>query len=161
VPAADDEKLLEAIADAMHRTDHLSRSRAWHERLVATSGVDLGRSGYSILTSLEADGAQRLTDLAEEFGFNQSTVSRRVVALERAGFVEREPDESDGRVWRVSLSPAGRKALRRHRRAIVSNLANLIGEWPGAERRALADAVSRFADTLAVAVRDARDRTSS
>jgi DNA-binding MarR family transcriptional regulator len=157
VSERDLEASVQAIANALHRTDHLVRSRAWHLRLTGISGVDLGRSGYSILTSLETDGAQRLTDLAEEFSLDQSTVSRRVAALERQGFVKRQADERDKRVSRVSLSPEGRKALRRHRRAIFAGVASLVEDWPFEERQALADGLSRFADELTAAVRDARD----
>jgi DNA-binding MarR family transcriptional regulator len=156
VPELDSDRPIELIVDALHRTEHLTRSRAWRLHLHAVSGVDLGSSGYSFLSSLESEGAQRLADLTEEFGLDQSTVSRRVAALERAGFIDREPDEIDGRVSRVSLSPAGRKVLRRHRRAIVKALAALIEDWSEEEQRALAHAVSTFADTLATAVRTAR-----
>jgi DNA-binding MarR family transcriptional regulator len=153
----DDRRQVEAIADALYKTDHLVRSRSYRRRLTGISGVDLGPSGYSILTSLESDGAQRLTELADQFSLDQSTISRRVAALERHGFVDRQADERDKRASLVSISPAGRKALRRRRSAILTSLTALIEEWSPEERRAFADGLSKFADNLAAAVREARN----
>jgi DNA-binding MarR family transcriptional regulator len=157
VSQRDSEQLVELIGDALHRTDHLVRSRAWHLRLTGISGVDLGPSGYSILTALESDGAQRLTELAEEFSLDQSTVSRRVAALERLGYVARQADEHDKRASLVSISGAGKRALRRHRRAILTSITALVDDWSYEERRGLADGLSKFADNLATTVRCARD----
>jgi DNA-binding MarR family transcriptional regulator len=153
----DIQRSVEQISDALYRTDHLVRSSAFRLQLTGISGVDLGRSGYSILTSLEADGARRLTGLAEEFSLDQSTVSRRVAALERHGFIERQADERDKRASLVSISPAGRKALRRRRSAILASLSALVEDWSHEERQAFADGLTRFADDLAAAVRKARD----
>jgi DNA-binding MarR family transcriptional regulator len=157
VSDSDDRQQVEAIADALYKTDHLVRSRVYRGRLTGIAGVELGPSGYSILTSLESDGAQRLIDLAEQFSLDQSTISRRVAALERLGYVARQTDERDKRASLISISSAGRKALRRRRSAILTSLTALIEEWSPEERRTLAEGLSKFAASLAAAVREARN----
>jgi DNA-binding MarR family transcriptional regulator len=114
-----------------------------------TTGVDLGRSGYSILSSLEEEGPQRVTDLAERFLLDRSTVSRRVSALEGMGFIRKSPAESDGRVALLSLTTKGKAALSRHRWALTVVLGEVLADWDEREVEKLARSVTVLAESLA------------
>lgn len=48
------------------------------------------------------------SQLAERLGVSAPAVTKVARTLERSGFVRREPDESDARVMRVSLTERGR-----------------------------------------------------
>ena len=68
-----------------------------------------GLSEYRVLRLLRqsADGEMRLLDLTEALGLDQSSVSRLVVRLERAGEVKREPCGDDRRGVFCVLTEAG------------------------------------------------------
>jgi DNA-binding MarR family transcriptional regulator len=136
------------ITDAFDHVYRLMRSRRMHNALAARSGIKLERSGYSILASLGEEGAQRLTDLADQFGLDQSTVSRRVSTLERDGLIMRRPDKNDGRVALVSLTAAGRRALRQHHEAVVAVHGEILTGWTQTEKRALARAITAYAEAF-------------
>ena len=57
-------------------------------------------------------GPQRQTDLCDELGSDSPTMTRTVQRLERAGFVRRSPDPTDGRAVLVEPTAAS-QALRR------------------------------------------------
>lgn len=56
-------------------------------------------------------GPQRQTDLCTVLGADSPTMTRTVQRLERAGFVRRSPDPTDGRATIVEPTPAS-QALR-------------------------------------------------
>jgi len=80
---------------------------------------DLQRAGvlsfddYDVLLTLnEADNETlRMSELAEAVLLSNSGMSRRVTALVAAGLVTRRQSKSDGRVFRVTLTTKGRRAL--------------------------------------------------
>jgi DNA-binding MarR family transcriptional regulator len=152
VRAGEAVNLKDSLATIMLGLDHFgrwTRSRRFHRTVAGMTGVDLGRSGYSILASLEEDGPQRVTDLAERFLLDQSTVSRRVSPLEEKGFIQRTSAESDGRVAILSLTASGRAALARHRKALLDVLGAILARWDKAEIQSLATSMTALASSLA------------
>lgn len=59
------------------------------------------------LVTVETHGPITIGDLASIEGVTAPTMTRIVDRLEVAGFVERVTDPTDGRVRRVSITPAG------------------------------------------------------
>ena len=79
---------------------------------------DLQRFGltltdWRILIALSQSNNQRLLELAEIVVTDVSTLSRQVVALQRAGLVLRKRDRNDGRALRLALSAKARNLLLR------------------------------------------------
>lgn len=77
----------------------------------------LAEAGYADITLAQARIAQRigpdgtrLTDLAEQAQVTKQTAGFLVDQLERAGYVERVPDPTDGRARLVRLSARGQRA---------------------------------------------------
>lgn len=68
---------------------------------------------YDVLLTLnEAENETlRMSDLAEAVLLSNSGMSRRVTALVASGLVTRRKSRNDGRVFRVKLTPKGRRAL--------------------------------------------------
>jgi DNA-binding MarR family transcriptional regulator len=65
-----------------------------------------------LLTVSEAeDETMRMSELAEAVLLSNSGMSRRVARLVERGLLHREQSMADGRVFRVSLSDAGKRAL--------------------------------------------------
>ena len=74
-------------------------------------GHDLHPSHTAVIPNLPASGL-RLTELAERLRVSVQRAGQLVQELERAGYVERTVDESDGRAKRVRYSARGRRLMR-------------------------------------------------
>lgn len=120
------------------------------ERFVAQAGVAVERAGYHVLRVVAERGSLRLSDLAHQLGVDASTVSRHVKTLEAQGMVARSGDPTDGRVARLELTPAGGEALRRLRAARHRLFAEILADWPAADRDALAPLLARLAREFVV-----------
>ncbi|GAA5072178.1 MarR family winged helix-turn-helix transcriptional regulator [Nocardia iowensis] len=86
--------------------------RSMEERIFA----ELGAAGFDDITVAQGRVAQRigpdgtrLTELAEQAQITKQTAGFLVDQLERAGYVERVADPSDGRARLVRLSARGKK----------------------------------------------------
>ncbi len=129
-----------------------------HERLLRLARVRLDRAGATLLFKLSAKGdSLRVTDLAEILGVDTPTVTRKVQQLERQGMVIRQTDPDDRRASRIRLTPAGRRAIERVRRARRAWLDQLMQDWDDDDLSALANLLSRFAQDLECDLDDARD----
>lgn len=107
-------------------------------RLNPRDGLSL--TAASTLRRLERTGARRLTELAAAEGVTQPAMTQLVSRLEREGLVSRGGDPADGRVVVVSVTAAGRAAVRKRRAARIRALSGVLKELPPAERAALAAA---------------------
>jgi DNA-binding MarR family transcriptional regulator len=84
----------------------------------------------SILIHLKGEG-RRLTELAERAGVSKQAMGKLVDELEEIGYVERVPDEGDGRAKIVRFSKKGRALLRDSHEIVESiwdDYAALVGE---------------------------------
>jgi DNA-binding MarR family transcriptional regulator len=101
-----------------------------------------------MLVPLEQSGPQRCSALAAVAGVDVSVASRQVSALERAGYVERQPDPLDGRASLISLSRAGAAALAHTREVRGQWAAAALDDWTEAEGRQLTALLEKLADGL-------------
>lgn len=110
----------------------------------------LSRPAASVLANLRHAGPTTVTGLAEAEGLQPQSLTRTLHALESAGRVRRDPDASDGRAQRITITDAGRDALDEHVRAGNRWLARtLMGVLTPAEIRVLdvaAELVTMVAD---------------
>jgi MarR family transcriptional regulator, organic hydroperoxide resistance regulator len=92
------------------------------ERAVHALGLRLSSPGITqaeahVLARL-ADGPASIGDLHRSFGHKRSTLTAVVDRLETKGYVARAANPDDRRSVVVTLTPAGRPASRRARRAV-------------------------------------------
>ena len=92
----------------------------------------LARAGYTDMTVAQAriaaridPGGSRVTQLAEAAQVTKQTAGFLVEQLERAGYVERIPDPTDGRARLVKLTARGHAA----REAVLPVLAEVEAQW--------------------------------
>jgi DNA-binding MarR family transcriptional regulator len=83
-------------------------------------------SQLSALASVEALGPITLGELAAVEWVQPPSMTKIVARLEADGMVAREVDEGDRRVVRVRVTPEGRRALQRSRRAKNEQLARKL-----------------------------------
>ena len=106
-------------------------------RLRQQAPADVTPSMLSALTVVERLGPITLGDLAGFERVRPPTMTRIVARLEEDGLVEREPDESDGRVTRLRLSSAGRKLISKNRTRKDAYLADRLEQLSPRERSRL------------------------
>lgn len=106
------------------------------------------RAGYLALRTLEEVGPVSTNVLARALHLDASTVTRQVTALEKAGFVERRPDPSDGRSTTIVVTSEGRKTIRGVERERRRRMEALVDGWSDAERANLGRALSMLNSSL-------------
>ena len=92
---------------------------------LAAAGLN-GRE-YSVLAVLADDEPPSQQDLAQLLGKAPALMVAAIDELEQRGLVERARDASDRRRTRVTLTPAGRKALRHGDEIAETMVAQLLG----------------------------------
>jgi MarR family transcriptional regulator, organic hydroperoxide resistance regulator len=95
------------ISHAIFRVARLHRLLAG--QLLRQAGLHPGQE--MVMMQLWDCGPRRQSDLCDELGADSPTMTRTVQRLERAGFVRRSPDPTDGRAVLVEPTPAS-QALR-------------------------------------------------
>lgn len=139
---------IEAAWDAIARASRRSGSQ---DRLVTGAGVNVDRAGAALLRQLgPSSHPLRVNDLADRLDIDPSAVTRKVQQLERAGLVERSPDD-DLRSVRLRLMWVGEGVLARLLRARQAQLAEALWGWDEQERETFASLLRRFAEDIVAA----------
>lgn len=119
----------------------VSRAMKTHfQRALQAYGVYAGQQ--FILKCLWEEEGLTPGEIAERLGIETPTVSRAVQRMERAGFVQRQPDSADARLVRVYLTETGR--------GLEHAINTVLAE---ATQQALADFSTEECDTLIVLLR--------
>lgn len=107
-----------------------------------------GAQGVGILMRLmERDGLTQVA-LSRLQRVEAPTLCRMVDRLARDGLVERRPHPDDRRAICVHLTPAGRRAARRGRKAVADVERSTFGALDDDERARLAELLDRVLDHL-------------
>jgi DNA-binding MarR family transcriptional regulator len=80
-----------------------------YDSVLAPCGLKL--SQHSTLAHIDRAGAPNMSDLAKDMVLDRSALSHNLKPLERDGFIESLPDETDKRGRRVALTAAGKQKL--------------------------------------------------
>lgn len=113
--------------------------RTAYDRRIKALG--LTRAQWWVLTHLfRGDGVSQ-TELAETLEIEKPTLGRLLDRLEAKGWVRREHDARDRRVWRVHLTDEVEPALRTMRAIAAELRRDALARMSAAERE-------RFVDTL-------------
>ena len=128
--------LPDAARDLNSAAIHLLRGLRAADRV---SGLTPAR--LSALSVLVFGGPGTLGRLARTEDVSGPTMTRIVAALEEAGLATRQADESDRRVARITITPAGRKFLSRHRSRKDLFLADRLEKLTPRETKVLLDAL--------------------
>ncbi|MDP9167674.1 MAG: MarR family transcriptional regulator [Actinomycetota bacterium] len=94
-----------------------------------------------LLSTIDDQGAARISDLAAFDHCSQPTMTTQVRRLEDAGLVSRVTDPADARAVLISITPKGRETIARvraDRAAVVDPYLERLGR---ADREALTEAV--------------------
>lgn len=125
---------------AMHAVQNVYRVAnamrfAMERDVLAESG--LSWTSFTALFVLWVWGPQETRHLAEECGVTKGTLTGVVNTLEAKGLVARGPHGDDGRLVVVSLTPAGKRVIRKLFPQFNGQETLLMGALTSAEQRTL------------------------
>jgi DNA-binding MarR family transcriptional regulator len=102
-------RILHLIINSVNRLKYYSIEK------FEEAGVSVSPSQMGVLFLLMKTGSMNMTDLSTLMGIDNSTLTRLVDRLVKAGLVRRAQNPDDRRVWLVEITPhglnAGEKAL--------------------------------------------------
>ncbi|HEY9247794.1 MAG TPA: MarR family transcriptional regulator [Rariglobus sp.] len=113
------------------------------QRLFRPHGITAAQ--YNVLSALAAAGegiSQR--ELGDLLVVDRSNVTGLVDRMEKAGWVRRADDPSDRRVYRVTLTPAGRRLWEKISPAYQAVVLQVTGGLTEKQARATLDALARL-----------------
>ena len=123
---------------------HLHHTRA--RQLFEAIGLHRGQPQV-LLALWEQEGLTQ-TELAGRLKITPATVTKMLQRMEKAGFIQREPDAGDRRVSRVHLTPTGR-AVRRGVEAVWKTMeAETFASFTQPERALLRRFLVRMLENL-------------
>jgi DNA-binding MarR family transcriptional regulator len=137
-----------ALERALEGLFRLGANRRFEARQSAVVGAVVTRAGYAVLRSLSDLGPSSQRLVADACAMDGATASRQVMALVEEGLVQRRTADGDGRSVELSLTDHGREVYERIVRYRLGHLANVLADWPEAERAVLARLVGRFTEDL-------------
>jgi MarR family transcriptional regulator, 2-MHQ and catechol-resistance regulon repressor len=104
------------------------------------------------LEAVVQEGPLTLNQLAARLYLDKSTASRVVDALEKKGYVERQPNAEDRRALDLVATAAGRDLYRRIDADILAGERALLAEFPSEVRQAMARLIGQLARAAAARV---------
>ena len=137
----------EAGVDVADQIIHLVRT--WSNlkaRMASTVDPEIG--SLFLIGRLIKEGPTRAKDLAEATCADQSTVSRQVAALVKAGLIERQADPDDGRASILVPTALGVDRMNKHFADRGRALEPLLADWSDDERAQFVHLLRRFTSNL-------------
>ncbi|MFI9506467.1 MarR family winged helix-turn-helix transcriptional regulator [Nocardia sp. NPDC052566] len=100
---------------------------------------------FGVLDTIEADDRPcAVNDIAAALGVDQPRASRLALRAEEAGLVAREADPTDRRRTLLTLTGLGREQLDRTHRMRQALFAQVMADWPDADRTEFARLITTF-----------------
>ncbi len=135
--------------------------RAWYglnqafRRSISHAGATPDQ--FTVLRTLSEGNPAGLTqsELTRTMSSDPNTVASLLDRMEKAGWLQRKPHETDRRANSIQLLPAGEEKLV-ELRGIAKNLqANLLGALPEAKRESFLEELAQVADACHAAAEEA------
>jgi DNA-binding MarR family transcriptional regulator len=104
------------------------------------AAADLSPALISALSTIRAHGPISPSELAARERLARPGATRVIARLSEGGLVYREEDLSDGRVYRVAITPEGAELLERARERTTALLSEAVQSLEARERALLGEA---------------------
>ncbi len=136
----------------------LNTLRLHRQLMIAALGdIDTHPGQAFCLRFLAANDGVTQRDLADCLHLARPTVSKMLQAMEKAGAIERRPDEHDQRLTRVHLTATGNSLETELRAVSAAQINETIGSLPEGDRRELGRLLEALSASISAAI-DARQR---
>jgi DNA-binding MarR family transcriptional regulator len=114
--------------------------RRWQDQIAPSCGAPLGPRHVAALQQLRG-GPVTVGDLASRLGLTLPTVSGVLAALDRAGFIDRQPDPADRRRTLVQIHPAQSAVVGQWLDGAATPLARVLDKLSPSEQTAFLKAM--------------------
>jgi DNA-binding MarR family transcriptional regulator len=114
--------------------------RRWQDQIAPSSGAPLGSRHVAALQQLRG-GPVTVGELASRLGLTLPTVSGVLADLDRAGFIDRQPDPTDRRRTLVQIHPAQTAVVEEWLFGAASPLARVLNKLAPSEQTAFLKAM--------------------
>ncbi|WP_150463049.1 MarR family winged helix-turn-helix transcriptional regulator [Nesterenkonia ebinurensis] len=118
-------------------------------QLARTIDPEIEPAAYSILFTLQREGAQRMTDISKHLGVGKPTLSRQLTTLAERGFITKKADPADGRALVISLTEQGKSRLDAAQKQRSERYLHMLEVWSEEEIMTLSGLVAKLNQTYA------------
>ena len=129
----------------LQRAAHLLKKRA-DARLVEAGGLTTSQAAVMAIVASQGDVSQRY--LADTLKQRESAVGAMTERLLNAGYITRNPSQTDGRAWVLRPTTAGREALEAIAGPFAGVNALLDEAFPDADMGRMAESLRFLIDAL-------------
>src|SRR6185312_13472894 len=136
------------VEGLLSRMSEMANNPRLLRRLLTLSGTSVQLSGWAIISNLHSHGQLRVSELADQLGLDQSTVSRQLKPLDAAGLITREAHDGDRRVAILSLSDKGTSAYEAVRQRTLDDVNWFMRNWSDADRAHFGELAEHFSDEI-------------
>ncbi|HHK73719.1 MAG TPA: MarR family transcriptional regulator [Rhizobiales bacterium] len=137
-------KLDRSMAHLLHRAQQLA-TEVFREEM---GRIGLTRPQFSFLLTISRQPGLGQKELAAQMGADTSTIAEIASRMEACGYITREPRPGSPRGVCLHLSPAGKRRLKRARRAAASTDRFLLHLFPAKDRRAILTGLMRLSEEI-------------
>jgi DNA-binding MarR family transcriptional regulator len=118
------------------------------ELLREITPLPLSVSQFRLLKLMTFDGLDQLGEVAGFLGVSPPAATRTIDKLERLGLVSRSPSKGDRRATLLSVTPAGRKLVRRYEELKIARLSPVLEGFGSRDLKKFAGLLQRFSVSL-------------
>lgn len=119
---------------------------AWEVAVARDSGLSPQQN--HAVEIIGESGRIRMKPLAEKLGVRTGTLTVMIDRLQKAGYVQRQPDPTDGRAFNVVLTGSGEEAYRRHHQLHENLTLDIVGCLDGGEQEQFTNLLQRINRTV-------------
>ena len=112
------------------------------------AGIDVTPEQFGVLARLRVEQGMNQAQLAERMLKDRPNMTRILNQLEKRGFIERRPDDSDRRVFRIYLTERGLEAGKELMPIFEQHLDELLAGVPGRDQRSTCQILKRIVGNI-------------
>jgi DNA-binding MarR family transcriptional regulator len=112
------------------------------------SPTPLTLSQFQLLKLMSADGHHQVGEVADFLGVSPPAATKNIDKLERLGLVVRSPSKGDRRATLLSVSPKGRRLVRKYEEAKTARLSPVLERFQPEEIEQFSRLLERFSVSL-------------
>lgn len=143
---------LPTFTQSLTSTTRALHSMRLYSEMVRRAGVPIRPNLFTVLTRIGELQPARVSDVAENTGYDPSTVSRQVADLVQLGYITRVRDDNDGRAVVLRVTTSGQQTITAVFDAWQSFLGEITADWKAGERDVFLQLLQRFGTTLVESV---------
>ncbi len=132
------------IGPRVNMASKLLRNR--FNKVAGEEGLFSGQ--HHIIITLRHEEGITLSRLAEILGITPATASVSVKRMEKAGFIEKKPDENDARTIRLYLTEKGEAATENIKKKMAFQESDITSELCDEEKLLLSDMLDKIIDNM-------------